>query len=345
MSNLGKTVSNPMMTDEVEQKPEVLVAPKHGDWISEHKDAQKRHKDPDYCRGKIDHYNERLHPKGRTKGQQKANLKHHPKEFSNAFEMIITDDAQRKKYMGLEWSSDVYRTQNQLNLLGTATFEYETYHKKAKWLQRVGDMLFLIIALCGALTPTIIAVSALWPQVKWLKQALDGVAIGLSIAGTISAMVVQQYKFSDRAMIMEDGANQISDLCHSFCSLTGHIFDPKNDTIDKYYHNQTIGAPSKGYTIPSFDGIPIAVLQIAVKTHVDAVEKAQAGTNVGSLDEYGNRMTSEHGGTGDGRGAGGARPMRHNFNFKLFALEYHRLSNRIDMDVAKLVGKHAVLTQ
>eukprot|EP01049_Picozoa_sp_SAG25_P016786 SAG25_NODE_4016_length_907_cov_1.433168_1_plen_109_part_00 len=68
-----------------------------GEWVSTGF-SQQRLEDNGYCRSKIEMYDKRL----------KDPDKKATKLFSNSFEMVITSDAQRKKYMGLDWSSDVY---------------------------------------------------------------------------------------------------------------------------------------------------------------------------------------------------------------------------------------------
>eukprot|EP01047_Picozoa_sp_COSAG01_P038250 COSAG01_NODE_3094_length_6607_cov_2.703419_1_plen_160_part_00 len=126
--------------------------------------AQSRLKDPGYCKRKVEAYDKRLRAAGSDKGV---------KSFNNGFEKMITSTSERKLYMGLEWSDDVYTTQNQLNLLGSATVKFRGWQQEAADLKATSDKLFLTIALCGSLVPPIIGVSTLFPKLKWLKTTCD----------------------------------------------------------------------------------------------------------------------------------------------------------------------------
>jgi hypothetical protein len=262
---------------------------------------QSRLKDPGYCKRKVEAYDKRLRAQGAEKGD---------KSFNNGFEKIITSTSERKLYMGLEWSSDVYTTQNQLNLLGTATEKFREWKRDAKALKATSDALFLVIALCGALVPPIIGVSTLFPSMKWLKTACDLSAIVMSIVGTVCSMVVQQYQYAARAAITEAARIDIEALCEQFCNLNGPVFDPSNANLSDYWENQSKGAPSKGYSVPSFDGVPDEVLKLAVDTHLKAKAEGRAAAPV----------------------------PRHHANFKLFALEYRRLVTDKQAAIAKVLG-------
>jgi hypothetical protein len=126
--------------------------------------AQSRLKDPGYCKRKVEAYDKRLQSAGSDKGV---------KSFNNGFEKMITSTSERKLYMGLEWSDDVYTTQNQLNLLGSATIKFREWKAEAETLKATSDKLFLTIALCGALVPPVIGVSSLFPSLKALKTSCD----------------------------------------------------------------------------------------------------------------------------------------------------------------------------
>jgi hypothetical protein len=126
--------------------------------------SQSRLKDPGYCKRKVEAYDKRLRATGADKGI---------KSFNNGFEKMITSTSERKLYMGLEWSDDVYTTQNQLNLLGSATIKFREWKAEAETLKATSDKLFLTIALCGALVPPVIGVSSLFPSLKALKTSCD----------------------------------------------------------------------------------------------------------------------------------------------------------------------------
>eukprot|EP01047_Picozoa_sp_COSAG01_P038784 COSAG01_NODE_3164_length_6477_cov_6.494983_6_plen_222_part_00 len=134
-----------------------------GEWATT-PGAQSRLKDPSYCKRKVEAYDKRLRATGADKGE---------KSFNNGFEKMITSTSERKLYMGLEWSDDVYTTQNQLQLLGSATIKFRDWKQEAEDLKATSDLLFLTIALCGALVPPIIGVSSLFPKLKWLKTSCD----------------------------------------------------------------------------------------------------------------------------------------------------------------------------
>ena len=102
----------------------------------------------------------------------------------------------------------------------------------------------------------------------------------------------------------------IEALCEQFCNLNGPVFDPSNSNVDDFWDNQKSGQPSKGYTIPSFEGVPDAVLKLAVDEHLEARAAAREA----------------------------APEPRHHANFKLFALEYRRLVTDKQNAIAKVLG-------
>ena len=118
--------------------------------------AQSRLLDPGYCERAANRYEHGLE-----------------KSYNNGFEKLVTSPEERKLYMGLEWSDDVYTTQNQLNLLGAATIKFREWKAEAETLKATSDKLFLTIALCGSLVPPIIGVSTLFPKLTWLKTTCD----------------------------------------------------------------------------------------------------------------------------------------------------------------------------
>ena len=119
--------------------------------------AQSRLLDPGYCERAANRYEHGLE-----------------KSYNNGFEKLVTSPEERKLYMGLEWSDDVYTTQNQLYLIGTAVAKVRQWKKEITTLTKTGDRLNMVVGLCGTLTPAIVGIStSVFPELKELKNFTD----------------------------------------------------------------------------------------------------------------------------------------------------------------------------
>jgi|EP01047_Picozoa_sp_COSAG01_P068734 hypothetical protein len=135
--------------------------------------AQSRLKDPGYCE--------------RATARYQDGFKN---TYSNGFEKLVTSPEDRVLYMTLEWSDDVYTTQNQLSLVGTAVDKVLQWKREIKSLRRMDSVLSTIVGLSGTLTPAIVGISSsVFPELKELKNFSD-VRVGVPGTGCRNSATV-----------------------------------------------------------------------------------------------------------------------------------------------------------
>lgn len=129
-------------------------------------------------------------------------------------------------YLNLKLSPDDMGRYTQVRTLVRATTDFKMWGQQAVQLQGTAATLNLVINLCGALVPTLIAFSGLYPEVKAMKRTCDVIAIVLSITSTVCNAVQKYFNFAERAGVCRSSCAELVALCNEFVGLDDRFSAP-----------------------------------------------------------------------------------------------------------------------